>query len=1235
MKISQTTLKQRLSAILLGLVFALPALVAPLSAQGAIAQSPLFLTVPVNPNLILAIDDSGSMDSEVLMPANDGAMWWNTDDKSFVGRDNNDEPAAGVINFNNAGGANSTWKKYTYLFPNGTGLTDGRRAYADSTNDHYAIAPLPRFAYTRSPAFNPAYFNPTESYTPWPDLGGFTFNDASPTAAKTDPVYGAVTMDLTADIQEQAVNWIFRMQPGMVIPEGTVGCIKPSDPSQSCTFAPFASDTLLTAEESVAITYFPAAFYLPSDATLPGEYASYTGDTTLTGYSPGASTPDLVRYEIKPENFSSAGDYSTAIQNFANWFTYYRKRHLATRGGIAKSFETTTRMNAGMFRINNRVDVTMQDLTVSTEKDAFFDSVYRAINAGGTPNREALNHAGLQFKRTDSGAPITFACQQNFTALFTDGFSNPSSVTGIGNEDGDNGSPFADSVSGTIADIAMLYYENHLRDDLDTGRVITQQGCAATNPDPWLDCNANLHMTTFGVLLGNRGEIYLQDAAATEDPYSNPPAWPTTFPARHPSAVDDLWHATINSRGEMLNARTPSEISSKFQNVLGNIASRVSSAAAVATNSTRLDTDTVIYQARFDSTDWIGQLLAFSIIADGPDQGDVGGMVWDSGQELEQLISSGTHTARDIYTWRPDLNDGATFSAATLSATQLAALDTDPDTGVVDGLAADRLNYLRGDHGKEIRNGGPFRNRRLALGDIINSDPFFVAKPDFRFNQLIFNSDDETEGLSYTDFRNSEPYLSRKSVVYIGGNDGMLHAFEAETGQEMFAYIPNAVFSNLNRLTSPNYNTNHRFFVDGSPRVVDAYFGSGDWRSVLVGGLGAGGKGIFALDVTDPGSFAAGDVLWEFTDANDADLGHTFSQPTIARMHDGNWYVLVGNGYGSASGKAVLYFIDVQTGALAGKQKLTLHSGPGNGLSSVIPVDTNGDRITDLVYAGDLLGNMWKIDVTNSNSGNWDSAFKSGTTPVSLFTATDTDTGAAQPITHRPEVGAHPNGGYMALFGTGKYYEDGDNQVGATPQVQTFYGIYDTGAQVTRGQLVEQTIEFEGPAFDVQIRLISANAVDYDGGTHKGWFLDLESPVNGAEGERVVATPLLRDDRIIFTTLIPSSPDDPCSFGGTGWLMELDATSGKRLNETVYDLNNDGVFDENDFAQFDSDGDGVLDSNVAVSGRRSEVGIIKTPGIISAGSREFKYLSGSSGVIESVTEAGSDITGRKSWRQIR
>jgi hypothetical protein len=519
-----------------------------------LADSPLFLSLAVKPNLILSVDDSGSMDSEVLLPTNDGALWWNTNDKRFVGRGNQDNVAPGVINFNKDGTADSTWKKFTYLFPNGIGL--GQRVYDDSDHSHYAIPPLPQFAYTRSPTYNKAYFDPKVVYESWIGYGSTTFGNIDPRSAPSDPVRGSATFNLTTEIQSASVNSVFKMYPGMTIPTGTY-----YQDWKDSKWKLAAADKPLDKERDVPIRYFPATFYLPS-GELPADFG-YTGPTT-NDRAPDGSTV-LLGYEIKPGNFADANKYKSAIQNFANWFTYYRKRHAAVRGAIGRAFDELLGIRVGSFRINNRVNVIMRDFDVSSEKDALYAEVYNNyVGSGGTPNREALKHAGDQFMRTDTGAPITLSCQQNFALAFTDGFSTAWTGAGVGNADGDDGAPYADSASNTIADIAMHYYQTNLRPTLNPGMVQTPAECNAAKPDPHLDCNSNPHMVTFGITLGTKGEIFDVDMAATNDPYANPPAWPTLFPDRHPSAIDDLWHATINGRGQFLNANTPKEVADKL-----------------------------------------------------------------------------------------------------------------------------------------------------------------------------------------------------------------------------------------------------------------------------------------------------------------------------------------------------------------------------------------------------------------------------------------------------------------------------------------------------------------------------------------------------------------------------------------------------------------------------------------------------------------------------------------------
>jgi type IV pilus assembly protein PilY1 len=664
------------------------------------------------------------------------------------------------------------------------------------------------------------------------------------------------------------------------------------------------------------------------------------------------------------------------------------------------------------------------------------------------------------------------------------------------------------------------------------------------------------------------------------------------------------WDADGNGRPDTyFFAIDPNKLKDSLSEAFAGVVKTSSSAASVATNSTRLDVDTVVYQARFNSEDWRGQLLAFQIESDG----SVGDALWDAGD-----IMPADHL-RDIYTLNPASGNGVTFTWANLAAAQQAALNTLPD-GTVDSLGSQRLDWLRGDDAQEQRNGGAFRNRTITiLGDIINSDPYFVGKPDYRYHQLP----DATEASEYVAFRNSAAYQARRDMLYVGSNDGMLHAFDANTGVEQFAYVPNLVFEKLSALTEIDYA--HQYYVDGSARAADAYINSA-WRTVLLGNLGGGGGGIFALDVTNPDTFNTTSVMWEFTDADMGDYG---TQATVIRLNNGDWAALVGNGFESTAGRAYLYLIGLDDGSII--RKIPAGTETSNGLATPVPVDTDGDRITDSVYAGDLQGNMWKFDLNGSNAAQWGVEFKQGANDRPLFTASDAG-GTRQPITQRPAVGRHPDGGYMVYFGTGSFHAVGDNVVTSPAPEQTFYGIRDNGSRLTNGrnQLQEQEIVAEVAAAAGDVRVVSDNAVNY--GSDAGWYLDLVSPVNGAEGERSVANPVLRGDRIIFTTLIPSS--EPCDFGGSGWLMELDALNGMRLPYSVLDIDGDGQFDADDFVEVDG-------TMVPVSGLRSSVGIIKSPGIISAGDREFKYASGSTGEIAVITERNSTDGGRKSWREIK
>ncbi|RMD69175.1 MAG: pilus assembly protein PilC, partial [Gammaproteobacteria bacterium] len=355
----------------------------------------------------------------------------------------------------------------------------------------------------------------------------------------------------------------------------------------------------------------------------------------------------------------------------------------------------------------------------------------------------------------------------------------------------------------------------------------------------------------------------------------------------------------------------------------------------------------------------------------------------------------------------------------------------------------------------------------------------------------------------------------------------------------LLAYVPNALFRDniddddapqLKQLTDPNYQ--HRYYVDGPPTAMDAYL-KGQWRTVLIDALGAGGRALFALDVTDPGNFREDNayqlVLWEIDEHTPGygELGHILKSLPLVRQPDGKWVVIAGNGYHSAHGKAVLYIIDAEDGSPL--QTIEVDAGPLNGLSAPQVADVDDDFIADYIYAGDLKGNLWKF-IWDRDQNQWKVAYQEGNTPLPLFKATD-GKGHAQPITAVPQVSIIPGkGGRLILFGTGKYFDEEDNTVDIP--TQTFYGIWDNDwppeERPTRDDLQVQTIDRDLSSSNK--RVTTANEVDWaafnaDTGKwegQKGWLFDLE------QGERVVEDALILKERIIFTTLIPGNASDPC-----------------------------------------------------------------------------------------------------------
>jgi type IV pilus assembly protein PilY1 len=1059
-----------------------------LAAATDIANMPVEAQNASKPNIIFGLDDSGSMDFEVLLNTNDGALWWNTSQKSFVDDD-------GIPYFNSSGTVNSQWIKYVYLFPNGT--NSGARIYSDSS--FQAIPPTPAYAFMRSSDYNPIYYNPNITYKPWPSayINGAlrSFSNASASAARSHPAVpltsSGTTLNLTTTFNSSNSNWnkdnwTFLMLPGMVIPgsssAASYGCKVNSTSCRS-----FTSNYTIPNNESwnVAIPYYPATYYAKESCSV---------NNTSCVRAPDGAT--LKRYEIKSTD--------AQMQNFVNWFTYYRKRNLMLNAGMGQVLSQLTNLRGGMTQFNDLEPVTMYDFDSTTSSQnwqALLGAIYLNPTTGGTPTRYALNYIAQQYMSNKT--IIQNACQINAGMILTDGFayndgptppSYASSLYG-------SGRPYTVTYSGTLADIALSYYTNNLRKDLPSGLVPIE----LNNTSPSADKNPNLHMNTYAMTLGTKGTIFGVNNAATQNPYSYPPTWPNSYPNASPTAVDDLWHATINGRGLMLNASDPLTVVNAIQQLIDAVIVKSSSGAAIGINPVNLyEGSSTAYASSYTGN--YGDLIPMIVDL------NTGAVTTDTqGWSARDLLTARASDSRIIATYNG--TNGVPFRWVSLTATpSMQALLNSAITppGPSDGQRV--LNWLRGDKTYE---GTSYRTRSYLLGDIVYAEPVVIRG-------ALANYADS----GYGSFK--QAVANRTPMIYQGANDGMLHAFNANTGQEAWAYVPRLNFDQLNKLPSLSYT--HRFYVDGTPIVSDVYTGS-NWMTLLVGGLRAGGKGYYALDITNPvlsnEATLAAKVKWEFPNAataNPNNIGLSFGKPIIAKTKAAGWVVLVTSGYNNTvgDGKGHLYILNAQNGSIIKDIATTSGSSTSpSGLAQISAFASNKefDATIDYVYGGDLNGNVWRFDLSGASTGDWN---------VKLLAQLVDKAGQPQPVTTAPEL-AYVNNRRIVYVGTGQML--GSSDVYNT-QTQSMYALADNAStnptiSSLRSSLVQRT---------VINNTITGQAVDYT--SKRGWVLDFPDA-----GERVTGDPILAFGTLIFTTNLPSAV--ACS--AKSFLYAVDLLNGTQL----------------------------------------------------------------------------------------
>ena len=831
-------------------------------------------------------------------------------------------------------------------------------------------------------------------------------------------------------------------------------------------------------------------------------------------------------------------------------------------------------------------------------------------------------------------------------------------------------------ISGTTADGTYLEVRDRDTDDGSDPHYYLDTHPGSASPDP----NWNL-----GAKIGFNSTRTFSPGTTAAAKYLKDPLW---YAAKWGGFKDDNDNNIPDVRSEWAS-RAPDtnldpdpdnyflvtnalKLKDQLSQAFNDILDKAGSASSASVSSGSISETTRIYQATFDARNWSGHLYAYKVGTGkgSTTEGVLGSTVeWDAANPAVMPA----HNLRKIFTMLPpasaDPDDGVIvgkdraipFSWSKLdAATRALELQvTGKDSTEIDANGTLVVNYLRGDRSEEVPVGS-FRKRDSVLGDIVNSAPIFVGAPPWRYPDSLEPS------APYSVF--VADYTGRHKVIYAGANDGMMHAFDADFGIEMFAYMPRGVFKNLHKLADPVYG--HQFYADGTPSVVDAFVGT-KWRTVLVAGLNKGGQSVYALDVTDPDTISESSVtdtvLWEFTDQADPDLGYTYSRPAVVKLQNGQWVAIFGNGYNntaadghaSSTGNAVLYVVNIGTGKLL--QKIDTKVGMSadvkkaqrpNGLSTPAVIDQNGDGLSDTAYAGDLFGNLWKFDLSATDPNNWKVAL--GGEP--LFVATNDNTEASpltgkqrQPITERPQVGRGPNGkGWVVLFGTGKFLEASDRSM-ASLQTQSFYGIFDnatgtpgdivnSSASPARTMLLKQTILSETlvswtdekeKEHTTPARATSANALTLP--KDRGWYIDLLAPGGVFQGEMQVTNPVLRNGRVIFTTLIPDS--DICAYGGRSWLMDMDALSGSRLPYSPFDLNRDKEYNSEDY---------ISDGSVAVppTGRGSDA-ILTAPAFLQGDKSDYAVTTSSGSESDKNTigidrsNAGPAGRGRQSWRQLR
>ncbi|MGH8855501.1 MAG: pilus assembly protein, partial [Telluria sp.] len=856
--------------------------------------------------------------------------------------------------------------------------------------------------------------------------------------------------------------------------------------------------------------------------------------------------------------------------------------------------------------------MTRPDRFSGTHRSNWYTKLYEMNGTQSTPIRQALHAIGKLYANQ---APYNFAaenqvvkfpCQQNFTIVTTDGYWNGNAAADVtSNDNTEDPARFclqskgcvdpSTQTANSLADVALYWYNGGSSTTTTSLRPTMEDWTKPGLVPAASGENTRLHMKTYALGLGvdgimnyepnydsapiSGGDFYKLITGVTSGcPWNNNGAyiWPDPKTgdnggsAAYQSRVDDLWHAAINGHGKYFSASDPLQVVEGLRSALSNIEVKAGAAAASATSTPNVSQyDNDIFSATFTTVKWFGELTKRKInivtgIVEPAEEWNsstiVGRKVGDS-TDTRRILMQDTSTAGALkdfsYIAMNDLERGW-FDNKCTALSQCANLST--DNRVIVNSGATIVNWLRGQQlyandtvlrayaRSETVPAGLTTTIPRVLGDIASAKPAFVRDPRKMFTRA-----------GYNDFKVA--HAARAGTVYVAANDGMLHAFASANGEELWAYVPRITMKKLHVQASVNYGTNHQYTVDGSPEVADVQIG-GEWRTVLVGGLNAGGRGYYALDVTDPEQPRS---LWELcADAticggvnHEPEIGLSFGNAQFGLWKNASgaerWVVFLTSAYNnipgvdgvnSGTGKGFLFVVDVATGEVI--DRVTTNSGSTttpSGFAKITAITANPstDPLVTYVYGGDNLGQMWRFDFTSPGTVRM---LKMG------------DAGAAQPITTRPDVAlcrvestsedglTTASAQRVVAFGTGRLLDIGDV---ANTAVQSAYVLRDSGEAISAtawrsdAAMPKQALtKVAGAGGDVY----TIDGPEVDLSTQAGWYVDFDRNA----GERINLDPKIVLGTLTMVTNIPSSSSS-CSVGGTANIYGLDLCTGRAVGE--------------------------------------------------------------------------------------